>query len=41
MTDARAGTLQEAVYMEVKVRGQKRGGVAVPPRKKLEDYCIE
>jgi hypothetical protein len=39
--------MQETVYMEMKVRGlgglgkRGEGGVAVPPKKELEDYCIE
>jgi hypothetical protein len=41
MTDARVARLQEAVYMEMEVRGPRPGGVAVQPKKKLEDYCIE
>jgi len=49
MTDGRVRPMQEAVYMEMKVRGlgglgkggEGEGGVAVPPKKELEDYCIE
>jgi hypothetical protein len=47
MTDGRVRPTQEAVYMEMKVRGlgrlgkEREGGVAVPPKKELEDYCIE
>lgn len=44
MTDVGARSPQEAVYMGMKEKGsgvRKEGGVAVPPKKKLEDYCIE
>jgi hypothetical protein len=45
MTDEGVRPMQEAAYMEMKVRRkdglEEGGGVAVPPKKKLEDYCIE
>jgi hypothetical protein len=44
MTDGRRRSQQEAVYMRMKERGREgveKRGVAVPPKKKLEDFFIE